>query len=97
MCVCARPKDVTILMTKELLFLMHVSPTMSHCFLGSDWCISRQLWWGHQIPAYQVELPDSRTNTEEVSSVHTLMFKMCASGVKKKILTEVRYDLNAGF
>uniref|UniRef100_A0A4W6DA42 Valine--tRNA ligase, mitochondrial n=1 Tax=Lates calcarifer TaxID=8187 RepID=A0A4W6DA42_LATCA len=21
----------------------------------SDWCISRQLWWGHQIPAYQVE------------------------------------------
>uniref|UniRef100_A0AAY4C272 Valine--tRNA ligase, mitochondrial n=1 Tax=Denticeps clupeoides TaxID=299321 RepID=A0AAY4C272_9TELE len=20
----------------------------------SDWCISRQLWWGHQIPAYRV-------------------------------------------
>lgn len=20
-----------------------------------DWCISRQLWWGHQIPAYKVE------------------------------------------
>lgn len=20
----------------------------------SDWCISRQLWWGHRIPAYQV-------------------------------------------
>lgn len=19
-----------------------------------DWCISRQLWWGHQIPAYRV-------------------------------------------
>ncbi|KAH8380070.1 hypothetical protein KR009_008753 [Drosophila setifemur] len=19
-----------------------------------DWCISRQLWWGHQVPAYQV-------------------------------------------
>lgn len=25
----------------------------------SDWCISRQLWWGHQVPAYQVELPSS--------------------------------------
>jgi valyl-tRNA synthetase len=25
-------------------------------FLGEthDWCISRQLWWGHQIPAYHV-------------------------------------------
>ncbi|XP_013882204.1 valine--tRNA ligase, mitochondrial [Austrofundulus limnaeus] len=31
----------------------------------SDWCISRQLWWGHQIPAYQVELPDSTTDPEE--------------------------------
>ncbi|KAG7499911.1 valine-tRNA ligase, mitochondrial [Solea senegalensis] len=30
----------------------------------SDWCVSRQLWWGHQIPAYQVELPNC-TNTEE--------------------------------
>ena len=22
----------------------------------NDWCLSRQLWWGHQIPAYFVEL-----------------------------------------
>ena len=21
-----------------------------------DWCISRQLWWGHRIPAYFVEV-----------------------------------------
>jgi valyl-tRNA synthetase len=21
-----------------------------------DWCISRQLWWGHQIPAYFINL-----------------------------------------
>jgi len=21
-----------------------------------DWCISRQLWWGHRIPAYYVHL-----------------------------------------
>uniref|UniRef100_A0A3B5L3G8 Valine--tRNA ligase, mitochondrial n=1 Tax=Xiphophorus couchianus TaxID=32473 RepID=A0A3B5L3G8_9TELE len=30
----------------------------------SDWCISRQLWWGHQIPAYQVQLPNSTTKEE---------------------------------
>ncbi|XP_069032090.1 valine--tRNA ligase, mitochondrial [Embiotoca jacksoni] len=31
----------------------------------SDWCISRQLWWGHQIPAYRVELPDATDKQEE--------------------------------
>ncbi|KAH9548136.1 hypothetical protein CY35_11G073900 [Sphagnum magellanicum] len=23
-----------------------------------DWCISRQLWWGHQVPAYYITLED---------------------------------------
>ncbi|KAJ1660626.1 hypothetical protein IWQ61_000453 [Dispira simplex] len=23
-----------------------------------DWCVSRQLWWGHRIPAYQIEFTD---------------------------------------
>ncbi|XP_068455166.1 valine--tRNA ligase, mitochondrial [Clinocottus analis] len=31
----------------------------------SDWCISRQLWWGHQIPAYQVDFPNSTDKQEE--------------------------------
>jgi len=24
-----------------------------------DWCISRQLWWGHRIPAYMVKFKDA--------------------------------------
>ncbi|CAH8658373.1 unnamed protein product [Dicrocoelium dendriticum] len=28
-----------------------------------DWCISRQLWWGHRVPAYHVSL--LKENTEE--------------------------------
>ena len=32
-----------------------------------DWCISRQLWWGHRIPAYFIEapLPTSPKGEEE--------------------------------
>lgn len=31
-----------------------------HIWLGNiqDWCISRQLWWGHRIPAWYVTLED---------------------------------------
>ena len=35
-----------------------------------DWCISRQLWWGHRIPAYFVRLPgdDAETGQPGTSS-----------------------------
>ncbi|XP_042305837.1 valine--tRNA ligase, mitochondrial-like isoform X2 [Sceloporus undulatus] len=33
----------------------------------SDWCISRQLWWGHQIPAYRVTVSGSPDLREEES------------------------------
>ncbi|XP_039752970.1 valine--tRNA ligase isoform X2 [Pararge aegeria] len=35
-----------------------------------DWCISRQLWWGHRIPAYRVTLPASEKEELWVSA-HT--------------------------
>src|SRR6266480_3463574 len=32
-----------------------------------DWCISRQVWWGHRIPAWyrKAQTPSSKTQTEE--------------------------------
>ncbi len=32
-----------------------------------DWCISRQLWWGHRIPAYYCECGETVVSKEEVS------------------------------
>ncbi|PVV01181.1 hypothetical protein BB560_004412 [Smittium megazygosporum] len=29
-----------------------------------DWCISRQLWWGHQIPAYEISFNESGDQIE---------------------------------
>ncbi|CAH0715283.1 unnamed protein product, partial [Brenthis ino] len=36
-----------------------------------DWCISRQLWWGHRIPAYRVALPPSEKEEERWVSAHS--------------------------
>ncbi|XP_077645041.1 valine--tRNA ligase [Lonchura striata] len=30
-----------------------------------DWCISRQLWWGHRIPAYFITIDDPRVTPGE--------------------------------
>ncbi|MBE6843602.1 MAG: valine--tRNA ligase [Ruminococcus sp.] len=34
-----------------------------------DWCISRQLWWGHQIPAFYCDCCGKMTVTKENSAV----------------------------
>uniref|UniRef100_A0A8C2RC25 Valine--tRNA ligase, mitochondrial n=1 Tax=Capra hircus TaxID=9925 RepID=A0A8C2RC25_CAPHI len=33
--------------------------------LGRDWCVSRQLWWGHRIPAYLVVEEHAKGDTED--------------------------------
>ena len=38
-----------------------------------DWCISRQLWWGHRIPAYHVRLEgDEEKFAEAIKSADAM-------------------------
>ncbi len=37
-----------------------------------DWCISRQLWWGHRIPAYFVKFTDPSMPQGDVSVFATI-------------------------
>ncbi|KAI3378343.1 hypothetical protein SNEBB_009445 [Seison nebaliae] len=37
-----------------------------------DWCISRQLWWGHQIPAYRLLSIDKKDCLEDVQEYWTV-------------------------
>jgi valyl-tRNA synthetase len=36
-----------------------------------DWCISRQLWWGHEIPAYQIKIHGA-SNKDQGNMSHCL-------------------------
>jgi valyl-tRNA synthetase len=35
---------------------------------SQDWCISRQLWWGHRIPAYRISQADLLHDTQTQST-----------------------------
>ena len=39
-----------------------------------DWCISRQLWWGHRIPAWYLKKEEGKGKTEGGGSADELVF-----------------------
>lgn len=42
-----------------------------------DWCISRQLWWGHEIPAYKIDILGHKNS--EGSSLYLKILYTCIS------------------
>ena len=57
-----------------------------------DWCISRQLWWGHQIPAYY--LPEGGFVVAETKE-EALKLAIEKSGNKNLTLKDLRQDDDA--
>lgn len=49
---------IQVVRNKELRIIpeMHEATWYRWLENSRDWCISRQLWWGHDIPAYFVEI-----------------------------------------
>ncbi|TGZ74917.1 hypothetical protein CRM22_000667 [Opisthorchis felineus] len=45
---------------------MHIRTWNSWLTDCHDWCISRQLWWGHRIPAYHVSIFNSETGAYDM-------------------------------
>ena len=45
---------------KELTILPEEHEKKWNEWMGQirDWCISRQIWWGHQCPAYYARFPE---------------------------------------
>ena len=46
-----------------------------------DWCISRQIWWGHRIPAFYCQNPDCRHT--EITLDNITKCPMCGAEVKQ--------------
>jgi valyl-tRNA synthetase len=63
-----------------------------------DWCISRQLWWGHRIPAYY--LPDGSVVVAESPEKALQLANIkrfegtcpCCSGLKPWTIEDLRQD-----
>ncbi|MDO4184937.1 MAG: valine--tRNA ligase [Bacteroidales bacterium] len=58
-----------------------------------DWCISRQLWWGHRIPAYYYDAEDDFVVAETADEALVLARK--ASGNENLQLSDLRQDEDA--
>ena len=66
-----------------------------------DWCISRQLWWGHRIPAYYYDVEGAETTEGNEHFVvaetaeEALELARKESGNKKLQLTDLKQDEDA--
>lgn len=54
-------KAIEVARRKELRFVPERFEKVWYGWLENihDWCVSRQLWWGHRIPVYYIGLPPS--------------------------------------
>ncbi len=60
-----------------------------------DWCISRQIWWGHRIPAYFYGNPDDQTFVVAETPELALEKARIASGNTNMTLDDLRQDEGA--
>ena len=62
-----------------------------------DWCISRQLWWGHRIPAYYISAPNAEQEEFVVAETPeaALLLAREKTGRKDLQLSDLRQDEDA--
>lgn len=63
-----------------------------------DWCISRQLWWGHQIPVYYVTVPSSynkETSDSSSSTVEEVPYIVARSTEEALKIAQEKYGSDA--
>jgi valyl-tRNA synthetase len=60
-----------------------------------DWCISRQLWWGHRIPVWSITIEiDTSEIQEQLRALDEIETKIEATGDPNRLLEEKRAARN---
>lgn len=74
-CTEISKKMIEVVKSKQLKIVPAEEEETWYRWIGGlrDWCVSRQLWWGHRIPAYLVwkkgtEKPQSLTTDNWVAA-----------------------------
>ena len=83
-------KDVE---TGKLKIVPDFQKTLWNSFLNNirDWCVSRQLWWGHRCPAYLVTIK-GKQDPDESNNEHWI----CATSEKDALAKAVKkYNVDA--
>lgn len=58
-----------------------------------DWCISRQLWWGHRVPAYFVNVAGKEQDREDLTQWVVARNEADAHEAAKKVAAGAEYTL----
>lgn len=91
-------KGIEAVETGELRFIpdMHTVTWNNWLSEPQPWCISRQLWWGHRIPAYRITFNDEKKRAEypgEVWAVGRTEAEARSKAAKKYNVVENAFTL----
>ncbi|KAK3850352.1 hypothetical protein Pcinc_042939 [Petrolisthes cinctipes] len=79
--------------TLELLPPSHGKQWSEWLECGVDWCVSRQLWWGHRIPAYSCKLSNERQVWVAARSEEEALRKLVQrEGVAENTIISIQQD-----
>ena len=48
-----------------------------------DWCLSRQIWWGHRIPAFKVIIPNLIDHPDASNPNHWIVARNYKEAIEK--------------
>lgn len=84
-------------MNDEIKFVPEKYKTTYRVWLENiqDWCISRQLWWGHRIPAYYYDTADGETKIVVAPTKDAALEKACKESGMKLSADDLRQDEDA--